>query len=242
MKNIIYKILIAVLILLIILCFIWGIEAIYKITVLNKIFKNMESKIAFENYYMKMISNDDDSKTMEIFYKNGTGKLVTSDGTYTWTDGKSAYLVNEEKKFAYELSDTDLGLISNEVVASMLPGYSKSKFGKILLAGKLTTKIRSQNIDNQKYYCITTVDDKVQKNIWINKETLLPSEIITKIGENEISYNFEISFDTIKNEQVLKPNLDGYEIQKKENNKTTENSINKDLIQGQILEEKPSQG
>lgn len=210
MKDKIIKIMVPLIIIILILCFVWGILAIYKMFVFNKIFKNMKEKVSLNNYYMKMTSKDDKESNMEIFYKNGVGKLITSNGTYTWTNNEESYLIDEENKTYYKLTTDDLGLISNEAVASMLPGYSKDIIGRMILAGKLTTSVKTEKIVGLKYYKIKINDGKQEKIVWVNKNTLLPSEVSVKIGEEEITYNYEIKFEGVKNEQVSKPNLEEY--------------------------------
>lgn len=210
MKDKLLKIFIILVIVFLIFCFITGISAIYKMIVFNKIFENMENKISFNNYYMKMTSKEDKESNLEIYYKNGIGKLVTSNGFYTWTDGTEAYLINEESKEYYKMTLDDLGLISDEAVASMIPGYSETKVGRMLLAGKITTSVKTEKVNGFKYYKIKTEDENQQKVIWLNKDTLLPSEVRLKVGNEEFVYNYEIKFENIKSEEVAKPNLEEY--------------------------------
>ena len=57
-----------------------------------------------------------------------------------------------ETKYFEKLELDDLGLISNEAVGSMLPGYSKTIMGRVVLAGKITTSVRTRKINDMKYY------------------------------------------------------------------------------------------
>lgn len=204
------KIVLPISIILIITFFVIGFSSLYKMIIFYNMFEKMGEKISLENYYMKMISKEDTESNIEIFYKDGIGKILTSNGSYTWTDGKEAYLVIEENKTIYKLDEEAPGLISREAVGSMLPGYSKNMFGRCLLAGKITTSIKTENVGNFSYYKIKTMEDNKEKIIWINKETMIPSEIKLKTETQDIYYQYEITFEGVKNIDVEKPNLELY--------------------------------
>ncbi len=182
--------------------FVIGIFAIYKFTIINKIFNKMQEYVNKDNYYIKV--TDGESIVSEIYYRNGTGKMVMSNGTYTWTDGKVAYLVNEKENTIEELDFTSPLLISNEYVGSLIPGYSKSKFQKFLLAGSLETSIKTKKYKDLKYYVITT-EEEYAKTVWINQNTLLPSQISAKIGDVEKTYGYNIAFGTVTYKDIEKP-------------------------------------
>lgn len=207
-KKNIFKILIIV---IGIIFFIMGCFSIYKFIIINKIFNKMEEYVAIENYYMKIINPEDSSGAMEIYYKDGIGKLVMSDGSYTWTNGTEAYLVDVENKKiqTIDINNPSSLLISNEFLASIVPGYSRGLIQKFFLVGDIKTSIKTKKYDGIKYYMITT-NEKEKKSVWIHYDNLLPSQASVEIGELKKSYNYDIEFNKVKIEDVTKPNLEEY--------------------------------
>ena len=203
------KILKILIIAILIIFFIIGCSTIYKFFIINKIFNKMQEYVAIDNYHMKIIDSDDENGTSEVYYKNGIGKYITSTGIYTWTDGKDAYLINEESKKAQK-ADLDSSLfISNEFVGSMVPGYSKTLVQKIFLAGALDTSVKVKDYDGIKYYIITTNENQ-KKTIWFSYNTLVPSQATIEIGDLKKTYNYEITFNKVRDVDVEKPNLEEY--------------------------------
>lgn len=201
-----------ILIIIVSIFFIFGCFAIYKFTIINKIFNKMKEYISKNNYRITITYSDDENNKMEIYYKDGIGKFLTSTGVYTWTDGKEAYVVDDENKEYYNESLESSILISNEAIASMIPGYSKTILQRFFLAGDFKTSVKLKNYDEIKFYVIETNEDKKEKRVWFKEDTLLPSQISVKLGNFEQTYYYNIKFNVVTSEDVKKPNLDEYKL------------------------------
>ncbi len=205
------------LLILIIIAFILGVIAIYRFTLIQSIFKKVDENIAINNYYLKTTVTDgnNDSET-EAFYKDGVGKCVTSNGLYSWVDGKNAYLVDETNKKIYTLDINDensITLVSNDMFSSVIPGYNKNIFQRFLLACDLKTKIKSVKLDGQACYMIITNENNIVKTVWIDKENKNPikAELGNK-NESLLKYNYELKFNSTNLEDIKLPNVRNYTI------------------------------
>ena len=183
-----------------------GIFTIYKFVIINKILNKMQEYVSIDNYYMKVIDKDDESGTMEIYYKDGIGKSITTANICTWTNGTEAYMFNEVTKKIQKVNMESPLLISNEFVASVVPGYSKSFVQKLLLASNLNTSVKVKNYDGIKYYVITTKENKV----WFEYDSLLPAQANLEMSTVKKTYTYEINFDVVREDDVKKPNLAEY--------------------------------
>ena len=70
------------------------------------------------------------TQEVEAFYREGIGKQKSEEGWYTWTDGKKAYLVDEDKKYLKELSiEDDIQLlVTSTRLISLYPTISNNIF------------------------------------------------------------------------------------------------------------------
>ncbi len=206
-----------VLLILIIIAFILGIVAIYRFTLIQSIFKKVDENIAINNYYLKTIVTDGNNNfETEAFYRDGIGKCVTSNGLYSWVDGKNAYLVDEENKKIYVLDINDenaITLVSNDMFSSVIPGYNKNIFQRFLLACDLKTRIKSDKLEKQECYMITTNENNIIKTVWIDKESKNPirAELGNK-NESLLKYNYELKFNSTNLEDIILPNIKDYTI------------------------------
>ena len=101
--------------LIIIIGMIFGIITIYRFSILQDISRKINDNIKKDNYHMTttVTSDDGTTNTTEAFYRNNVGKLVASNGIYTWADGEYAYMVDEEKKTVYllNINNENIGLV-----------------------------------------------------------------------------------------------------------------------------------
>ena len=99
------KFLIIMISLAIIIGLIFGIMAIYRFYVIQSIFKKIDENIEIKNYSLKTtLTNSKGEKTVtQVYYKDGIGKNIASNGVYTWVDEKDAYMVDEANNKLYVL-------------------------------------------------------------------------------------------------------------------------------------------
>lgn len=192
-----------------------GIRAIRNFIILNGSINKLESNIEKNNYYLKttMKIGNPISET-EIYYKDGIGKNVSSNGIYTWVDGKDAYMVDENKKEIYviEISQENSKLlVSNEMFASLIPGFSKSFFQRFAMSGNLENSIKSEIVNNEKCYKISIKEGEVTKNVWITKSRAFPVKAEIEFSNGDIfQYEYHLNFFITKLKDVELPDLSDY--------------------------------
>ena len=94
-KKIICGIILSILIVIIGLTF--GISSIVKFVRMQAIIADVKKDVLKENYYLKIDATyKGKTSTTETFYRDGTGKLKSENGLYTWTDGEKAYAFMKE--------------------------------------------------------------------------------------------------------------------------------------------------
>ena len=59
---------------------------------------------------------------MDVYYKDGIGKMITSDGKLTWTDGKEAYLIDNKSwtPFKKNIISEAITTIIKEVIVGVM--------------------------------------------------------------------------------------------------------------------------
>lgn len=207
-----------------------SIRAIKNFVIIEKIFDEVMVNIQKENYYLRTTMNYDGKTSItKTYYKKGIGKLVSDNGIYTWADGEKAYMVDEVNKTVYNLDlNNSLGLVSNEMFASLIPGYSKSAFEKFLMFAQFRNSIRSEKIDNKKCYKVKVTEENCIKTYWIEKNSKKTIKATIEFLDGNIyEYNYELQFNVTKNIDVELPDIAEYKI--KEMGNDVEN-LNSDIL------------
>lgn len=192
-----------------------GIRAIRNLVVLNNIISNLESNIEKNNYYLKTtIKAGEKTSETEVYYKDGIGKNVSSNGIYTWVDGKEAYMVDEENKKIYimEISQENaISLVSSEMFMSLIPGYSKNIFERFVMVGSLVNSVKSEKVNDEKCYKISVKDGDITKNIWVTKSRSFPIKAEVEFANGEVfEYEYDLKFFITKLKDVELPDLSEY--------------------------------
>ena len=209
------KIGIIILVILVLIGFIYGIRAIRNFIIIQNIFCEVQENAKKENYYLRTtITHSGESSLSKIFYKNGIGKMVAKNNLYTWVDGEKAYMVDEENKTMYTLDlEKSLGLVSNEMFASLIPGYSRNIFERFIMAGSVQNKIKSEKVDDKKCYKIQIREDDNVKTYWIEKNSKKPIKAsITFSNGDNYQYDYELQFGVTKIKDVELPDISQYTI------------------------------
>lgn len=210
-----FKFLILLIIVLIIVGLVFGISTIYRFYVLQKIYNSINENISKDNYYLKTtVTNNGETKITETYYKDGIGKLVAENGIYTWVNGEDAYMVDEANKKIYILDiESSIGLVSNEMFASLYPGYSKSLFERFIFAGNMRNKIKTVKLNDEKCIMIQTKENTNTKTVWISKKRndLIKAKIEFPNGD-VYEYDYELSFNVTKLKNTELPDISDYTI------------------------------
>lgn len=212
------KVIISLIVVLVMIGIIFGSLAIYRFFTFQKIFNKTDENISKENYYIKTtLTNGEEKTSTEAFYKDGIGKNIASNGVYTWVKDETAYMVDEENKKIYPLDISNNGnaiiLVSNDMFASVIPGYYENIFGRVLLACNLNISISSEKIEEKECYKIKQKDNKSQKTIWITKDRKTPIKAELELTSGEkIIYDYEIKFNTTRITDVELPDISDYKV------------------------------
>lgn len=195
------KFLIILIIVIVIIGLIMGIRTIYGFNVLQKIFSKVEENILKDNYYLKQTCKyNDQETTIEAYYRDGIGRYVAENGMYTWTDGKEAYMVNNENMTLSSLEiENAVTLVSSDMFAYLIPGYRYNIFERIFLAGSLRNSIKSEKVGEDKCYVIKEEQEHSTKTVWINKKTMNPikAEVEFENGA-KYEYTYQLAFTATK--------------------------------------------
>lgn len=123
-------------------------------------------------------------------------------------------MVDEQNKKIYVLDingENTISLVSDSMFASLVPGYNKNFFEKVLMACNLKIKIKSVNLDGQKCYMIQNNEQKAIKTIWISKDRKNPVKSKVEFTNGEtLEYNYELKFLAAKLKDVELPDISGY--------------------------------
>ena len=209
------KFIIILIITFVIIGLFFGISTIVRFSKLQPIWSRLEENIKKENYYMETtIVNKGVTTKTTTYYKDGIGKFVSHDGSYIWFDGEKAYSINEANKTMNMLNpNEEIGIVYKESFASLYPGYSYNWFEKMMLAGNLSNKIKTQYFNGQKCIMIEIKEDMYTKTYWITDDfkNLVQAKITFTNGD-VYEYKYNIKFHTTKLSDVELPNVSEYTI------------------------------
>ena len=211
------RIVFVLIIILILLFFLTvGIISISRFVKLNKILDKAQTNIEKDNYYLKSICQSGDAKTeTTAYYRNGIGRYVAENGIYTWTDGKDAYMIDEEDKTLYVLSieKSPEMLVSNDMFAYLIPGYSETFWEKMKMVGNLWNKFSNDTIDGEKCYKILIHGDKFIKTTWISQKSLNPVKSAIQFQNGDIlEYIYDLKFTATKITSIELPDINEYKV------------------------------
>lgn len=190
-----------------------GIRAIKNFYIIQTIFNKIQTNIGVDNYYLRTtITHNEETSLTKVYYKNGFGKMVAENGVYTWVNEEVAYIVDEENKKLYMLDvESSIGLVSNEMFASLVPGYSKNTFEKFMMGADLRNQIKSDKVDDKKCYKITINEEKFSKTYWIEKNSKKPLKAIVEfVNGDKYEYNYELQFNVVGIKDIELPDLSDY--------------------------------
>ena len=193
-----------------------GIKTIIRVHTLNKILDKAITNIDKDNYSLKTTCRNGENKTeTTAYYRNGIGRYVAENGIYTWTDGKDAYMIDEEDKVLYvlEIDDFPEMLVGNDMFAYLYPGYNKNFFEKLKIAGNMFNKFKSEKIDDEECYKISINEKKYVKTFWISKKNILPIKATMEFPSGEtLEYKYDLRFTATKITSIELPDLSEYKI------------------------------
>ncbi len=215
---------------IIIIGLVFGTITIYRFSVLQDISRKINDNLKKDNYHMKttITSNDGTVSTTEAFYREDVGKLIADNGIYTWADGKYAYMVDEEKKEVYilNINNENIGLVSYDMFATIVPGYKDTMCDKIFLAGNLRNKLKKSNVNDKDCFMIKTFNEKYSKTVWIDMAKAVPVKAELEFENGiKMNYEYEIDFNETRLKDIELPKIDEYTVINAETNEIIQDSL-----------------
>ena len=214
--NKLKKFFIILIILFLMFCLFLGIRTIINYRTLHFILNKQIEYIDKENYSLKSIfkSGEDTVETM-AYYRKGIGRQVAENGVYSWTDGKDAYMIDEENKTVYvlDISKSSESLVSSDKFAYLIPGYNQSFSEQFKMCGNLFNSIKTETVGEEECYKITIQEDKYLKTVWVIKRNCLPLKATMEFPSGEIfEYSYVFKFDSTKVTNIEMPDIDSYKV------------------------------
>ncbi len=210
---------------------IFGIITFYRFFLIQNINGKLYENIEKDNYYLKteVKSYDGNVSVTEAYYRDGVGKLVAENGVYTWADGEYAYMIDEANKKAYvlDIKNENLGLVSYNMFATVIPSFNKSFFERLFIAGNLKNTIKKTKENGSVYYIIKVSDENVTREIWLNeKATPIKGQLLFEDGKI-INYEYNIKFNEVKLKDIELPRVDDYTVIDTETNEVVLDNVSK---------------
>ncbi len=202
-KMLLSKIIIGIVIISI--CIFLGIK-IYQWQFLSQIFDhNINYEIG--NNYKLIERNGSDGATKEVVCKENIGYAKLVDGTIIWEDNNHKFFIlsNDKKYFEVDKNSLPSGVTDNFITIQ-----TQNLFNEIENKNELIQKILLNHIDiHEEEYrdrqCYTILYEG--EKIWIDKET----NFIIRDDYQGKSIDYTIEINTVTDEDVQFPDLQGYE-------------------------------
>lgn len=207
------KVLICLTLVLVVIGLVFGTITIYRFIKIQKILSRVEENVAKNNFYMETtIINKGTTKKTQTYYRDGVGKFVSVDGTYTWFDGEKAYIVDEENELIKNIpEDENIAIITEKSFASLYPCFNNNFFGRLMFAGNLNNKIKTQGYNGKKCTVIEVNENEYTKYFWITKDL---SELVyakVEFSNGDIyEYKYDIKFHSTKLKDIELPDFSKY--------------------------------
>lgn len=211
-----YTTLFIIIILAIILFAALGIMTIYRFVILQKVIAKNNSNAEINNYRLVSkltIGENSEPSSLTAYYKDGVGKIVVSNGLYTWSNGDRAYLVDDYNRIAYTQTIANAtNLASYNYFMSSIPGYN-SLSTRLKMAISWKNKVKKVELDGQKCYMISKKEDAVEKTVWVNRNNGKVIKAVLSFTEGmEYTYEFDIQFNVTTVADIALPNISDYSI------------------------------
>ena len=162
------------------------------------------------------------SKLIILNWSNGVGKssllsqlnpLPAELKRDFYPDGyKEIHIDHNNKLYVLDIEgENSISLVSDSMFASLVPGYNKNFFERVLMACNLKIKIKSEKLDNQKCYVIEDNEQKAKKTVWITKDRKNPIKAKVEFENGEVfEYDYELKFLATKLRDVELPDTKNY--------------------------------
>ena len=205
--------LIVLIIVFVIIGLVFGIATMYRFIKLQSIWSRVDENVEKDNFYMETtIVNNGVSKKTQTYYRDGIGKFVSNDGKYIWFNGTEAYSVDETNKTANQLDENEtIGIVYKESFASLYHGYTNSFFERLMIAGNLSNKIKTQYFNGEKCIVIEIKEKNYTKTFWITEKIKDLVQAKMEFSNGDVyEYKYEIKFHTTKLKDVELPDISEY--------------------------------
>ena len=207
------KVFICGLVIVLIALVVFSINLTRKVIIIDKYNDAVAEREKLTNYYAKTVNNG--GNTREIFKKDNTKLLKTISPSgeirIMYLDDEVFLILNESTRTVYKTENSEGQLVpgfsGSDSYFTLHEGRRDSIWEKIKLA--LETKITTDEVNSKECYRLYIKDDL---QAYINKEDFVAIRTIngdTYQPQDVVEY----SFNTVTDEYVAKPDINGYTIQ-----------------------------
>ena len=207
------KVFICGLVIVLIALVVFSINLTRKVIIIDKYNDAVAEREKLTNYYAKTVNNG--GNTREIFKKDNTKLLKTISPSgeirIMYLDDEVFLILNESTRTVYKTENSEGQLVpgfsGSDSYFTLHEGRRDSIWEKIKLA--LETKITTDEVNSKECYRLYIKDDL---QAYINKEDFVAIRTIngdTYQPQDVVEY----SFNTVTDEEVAKPDINGYTIQ-----------------------------
>ena len=110
--------------------------------------------------------------------------------------------------------------------AVLVPGYNKSFFERLIIAGNIKNTLKQTKDDGKKCYIIKVNDNNVTRTIWLNeKATPYKGEVVFNNGKI-FKYEYNIKFNQVTLKSIELPRIDDYKVVNAETNEIIQEQKN----------------
>ena len=207
------KVFICGLVIVLIALVVFSINLTRKVIIIDKYNDAVAEREKLTNYYAKTVNNG--GNTREIFKKDNTKLLKTISPSgeirIMYLDDEVFLILNESTRTVYKTENSEGQLVpgfsGSDSYFTLHEGRRDSIWEKIKLA--LETKITTDEVNSKECYRLYIKDDL---QAYINKEDFVAIRTIngdTYQPQDVVEY----SFNTVTDEEVAKPDINGYTIE-----------------------------
>ena len=207
------KVFICGLVIVLIALVVFSINLTRKVIIIDKYNDAVAEREKLTNYYAKTVNNG--GNTREIFKKDNTKLLKTISPSgeirIMYLDDEVFLILNESTRTVYKTENSEGQLVpgfsGSDSYFTLHEGRRDSIWEKIKLA--FETKITTDEVNSKECYRLYIKDDL---QAYINKEDFVAIRTIngdTYQPQDVVEY----SFNTVTDEEVAKPDINGYTIE-----------------------------
>ena len=208
----------------------------YNNNIMSKVIKNINGYKSSDNYTLNIRehrinygeNSNEDITITNYYYKDGKYKIES------YAKNIDAEIINSNRYIYGEINSNKRTEIveNNKTVYNQTSNYNyvqKGEFFNVILSDidvfnidygflgniymRIGYQVRTDRFNGKEYYVFKRNDGKYFTEKWIDKESMMLVRTIQDYDKYYSEKNYSIKFDTLNDEDVTIPSLDGYNVQ-----------------------------